>query len=93
MVTAIVLMNVKRNRINETAEALSGMRGISEVYSVGGHYDLVAVIRASSNEELASLVTGNMLKTEGIEKTETMIAFKSYSRHDLEKMFSIGLSK
>jgi DNA-binding Lrp family transcriptional regulator len=93
MVTAVVLMNVKRSKINETAETLSGMKGISEVYSVGGRYDLIAVVRAASNDELANLVTHHLLNLDSIEKTETMIAFKAYSRHDLEKMFSIGFSK
>lgn len=93
MVNAVVLMNVKRNKINETAEKLSGMTGISEVYSVGGRYDLIAIVRAESNEELANLVTHHFLNVDSIEKTETLIAFKAYSRHDLEKMFAIGFSK
>ncbi len=67
------------------------MHGISEVYSVGGRYDLVAIARLGTNEELAELVTNHMAKLEGIQYTETLIAFRSYSRHDLEAMFSIGL--
>ena len=66
------------------------MPGVSEVYSVGGRYDLVVLIRVSTNEEMAELVTGNMLKLANIERTETLIAFKAYSRHDLEAMFAIG---
>ena len=91
MVTAIILMNVKRNRIKEVAEELAGIEGISEVYSVGGRYDLVAVIRVSQNEELAELVTETIRGYEDITSTETLIAFRAYSRHDLEQMFSIGL--
>jgi len=60
------------------------------VYSVSGNYDLVAVVRVQSNEELADLVTKNFLKINSILKTETMLAFKAYSRHDLEAIFSIG---
>jgi len=93
MVTAIVLMNVERSRINETAGQLAEMDGISEVYSVSGDYDLVAVLRVRNNEELADLVTNHMLKNEAILRTETMLAFKAYSRHDLEAMFSIGMEK
>jgi len=91
MVTAVVLTNVQRNKINEIAEKLADMEGISEVYSVGGRYDLVVIIRVKTNEKLAELVTNHMLKIDGIQKTETMIAFKAFSRHDLESMFSIGL--
>ncbi len=90
MVTAVVLLNVTRNKINDVAEKLADMKGISEVYSVAGQYDLAAVIRVKDNDGLADLVTKQMLKVEGITKSETLIAFRVYSKHDLESMFSIG---
>ncbi len=90
MVTAIVLINVEHGHINDVAEKLVEQSGVSEVYSVGGRYDLVAIIRVKTNEEMADLVTGHMLKIAYIAKTETLIAFKAYSRHDLERMFAIG---
>jgi DNA-binding Lrp family transcriptional regulator len=90
MVTAIVLINTEHGHINSVAEALVEMEGVSEVYSVGGRYDLVAVIRVRTNEQLADLVTNTMLKLPNISKTETLIAFKAFSRHDLERIFSIG---
>jgi len=91
MVTAVVLLNVDRNKINDVAERLSGTAGISEVYSVAGQYDLVAVIRVKNNESIADLVTKDILQVDGIIKSETLIAFRVYSRHDLESMFSIGI--
>ncbi len=91
MVTAMVLLNVSRDRVNTVAESLADMEGISEVYSIAGRYDLVVIIRAKDNEQLAELVTNHMLKVEGILKSETLIAFRVYSRHDLESMFTIGL--
>jgi DNA-binding Lrp family transcriptional regulator len=91
MVTSIILMNVERSKINEVAELLEGMPGISEVYSVSGNYDLVAIVRVATNEELAQLVTQKMHAIKEIQKTETMLAFKAYSRHDLEAMFSVGM--
>lgn len=91
MVTAIVLMNVKRTKINEVAEQLAEMEGISEVYSVSGNYDLIAVVRVPSNEALAELVTKKLLSIEAILKSETMLAFKAFSRHDLEAMFAVGM--
>jgi len=91
MVTAIVLLNVDRNKINHVAEKLSGTTGISEVYSVAGQYDLVAIIRVKNNESIADLVTKDILQVKGILKSETLIAFRVYSRHDLESMFSIGI--
>lgn len=91
MVTSIILMNVERSKINEVAEQLEGTPGISEVYSVSGNYDLVAIVRVATNEELANLVTKKMHAIKEIQKTETMLAFKAYSRHDLEAMFSVGM--
>jgi DNA-binding Lrp family transcriptional regulator len=90
MVTAIVLLKVDRKKINEVAAALADLPGISEVYSVGGRFDLVAVIRVPDNDAMASLVTRDMLHVDGIVDSETLPAFKVDSRHDLERMFSIG---
>lgn len=90
MVTAIILMNVERAKINETAEKLAETAGISEVYSVSGNYDLVAIARIKTNDDLADLVTNNLHSIREIRKTESMLAFKAYSRHDLESMFSLG---
>ncbi len=91
MVTSIILMKVERKKINEVAEALAEMSGISEVYSVSGNYDLVAIARVDNNEKLSDLVTKRMLKLSDIQKTETMLAFQTFSRHDLDAMFTIGL--
>jgi DNA-binding Lrp family transcriptional regulator len=91
MVTALVLVNVARNKVNAVAETLADMEGISEVYSIAGRYDLAVIIRAKDNDQLAELVTNHMLKVDGILKSETLIAFRVHSRHDLESMFSIGL--
>lgn len=91
MITAIVLINTNQGKVNAVAEALADMSGVSEVYSVGGRYDLVAIIRVASNESLATLVTDQVGPLKGIDGTETLIAFRSHSRHDLEAMFSIGM--
>ncbi|MBD3345284.1 MAG: Lrp/AsnC family transcriptional regulator [Chitinivibrionales bacterium] len=93
MVNAICLIKANRRSINSVAEKLAAVEDISEVYSVAGKYDLVAIIRAPSNEKLADIVTNHMLKIEGIIETETMIAFQCFSRHDLESMFSIGFKE
>ena len=91
MVTTIVLINTHHGRINEVAEALAELTEFSEVYSVGGSYDIVGILRVDTNEAIADMVTNRMIRIEGIEHTETMIAFKTYSRHDLEEIFSIGM--
>jgi DNA-binding Lrp family transcriptional regulator len=91
MVTSIILIHAERSRINEVAEQLAGMEGISEVYSVSGNYDLIAIARVPSNDDLANLVTKKMLGIDSILKSETMLAFKAYSRHDLETMFAVGM--
>lgn len=90
MVSAIVLVECEKGKINQTAEALADVDGISEVYSVAGRVDLVAVIRVKDNDDLAEIVTQKMLHITGITRTETLIAFRAFSRHDLDSMFSIG---
>jgi DNA-binding Lrp family transcriptional regulator len=90
MVHAIVLLNVERDKVNDIAEQLASIKGVSEVFSVAGRLDLVALIRVRDNEELANIVTNQMRKIKGILSTETMLAFQVYSRHDLERIFSIG---
>jgi DNA-binding Lrp family transcriptional regulator len=91
MVSSVVLLNVAHGRINEVAERLAELDGISEVYSVAGRYDLVAIVRVTDNEALASLITEQMLHIDGIVNSETLISFRVFSRHDLESMFSIGI--
>ncbi len=91
MVTALVLLNVSRHKVNTIAETLADMAGITEVYSLAGRYDLAVIIRVRDNDQLAELVTQKMLKVEGIVKSETLVAFRVHSRHDLDSMFSIGL--
>lgn len=91
MVTSIILMNIERSKINKVAEQLEGTPGISEVYSVSGNYDLIAIVRVATNEDLANLVTTKMHRIKEILKTETMLAFKTYSKHDLEAMFAVGM--
>jgi len=93
MVTAMVLINAERSKVDETAQKLVDLEGVAEVYSVAGPYDLVAIVRVDTNEELASIVTGSMLKLDGIEDTTTLIAFRTYSEYDLERMFSIGMDE
>jgi DNA-binding Lrp family transcriptional regulator len=90
MVTAIVLIDVGHGHVSDVAERIVEMPGVSEVYSVGGRYDLVAIIRVRTNDEMATLVTSKMMQIEEIVNTETLIAFRAYSEHDLERMFSLG---
>ena len=91
MVSSIVLINCERDKINSVAEQLTALKGITEVFSIAGRYDLVAVLRVANNKALADLVTTQMLKVNGITDSETLIAFKVYSKHDLERMFEIGV--
>jgi len=93
MVTAIVLAEVKRNAIDETAQVLLTLDGVAEVYSVAGEWDLVIMVRAKDNDVLANVVTKHMLKLDGIVKTTTLIGFRAYSNYDLDRMFSIGFEQ
>jgi DNA-binding Lrp family transcriptional regulator len=91
MVNAIVLLSVRSDRINQAAQDIVELAGVSEVYSVAGQYDLVVVIRARDDEQIATLVTEKLLQVEGLMSSETLIAFRTFSRHDLESMFAVGL--
>ncbi len=91
MVTAIILINTERTQINEIAETLAGLPEISEVYSVSGNYDLIAIVRVEDNNDFAQLVTDQLSKIEGITQTHSMLAFNAFSRHDLDNMFAVGL--
>ena len=91
MISALVLMNVERDSINETAQALLSISGVAEVYSVTGEWDLVAVLRLPAYEDLATVVTDKMVAVKGIRRTQTMMAFKAYSREDLEQAWDIGV--
>ena len=89
MVTAVILINVEPSRTVAAARTLSEMSGISEVYSVAGPFDLVAVVRVRENEALADIIAERIRSVEGITRTETLIAFQVYSRHDLESLLSL----
>jgi DNA-binding Lrp family transcriptional regulator len=91
MVNAIVLLKVEKARINRLAEEIASFDGVAEVYSVAGQYDVVVNIRASDDEQIATLVTDELLQVEGILSSETLIAFRTYSRDDLDGLFSVGL--
>ncbi len=91
MVTAIVFISADVARIPEVAEAVAAIEGVSEVYSVTGHIDLIAMVRVRAHEDVASVVADRLNKVDGVLSTETHIAFRSYSTHDLEATFSLGL--
>src|SRR5580700_7410763 len=91
VVTAICLVKAEIDRIPEVAEAIAQMPAVTEVYSVTGDHDLVAIIRVRAHEELADVIPGGLNKVPGVTATVTHIAFRTYSRHDLEAAFSLGL--
>jgi len=89
MITAIVLLTAEKGRVHSIAETLADMKEITEVYSVAGRYDLSVIVRGKDNDNLEEFVTDQLLKVEGIINTETLIAFRTYSRYDLERMFDM----
>ena len=91
MITAIVFVKAEVARIPEVAEAIAALDGISEVYSVTGTIDLVALVRVRRHEDVAEVVADRLNKVDGVLETETHIAFRAYSRHDLEAAFSLGM--
>ena len=91
MITAIVNVRCEVDRIPEVAEAIAELPGVSEVYSVAGDVDLVAMVRVRAHEDLADVIADRLNKVTGVTGTNTHIAFRTYSSHDLEAAFSLGL--
>jgi DNA-binding Lrp family transcriptional regulator len=92
MVTAIVMITAEVDQIPEVAEVIAQLPGVSEVYSTTGDFDLVAIVRVRAHDDLAEAIPGGLNKVAGIISTQTHIAFRAYSRHDLDAAFSIGLA-
>lgn len=90
MITAIVQVRCSRDLIPQTAEAIAGIPGISEVYSVSGDYDLMAILKVKNYDDIAKVVTEQMVKVPGIVRTSTISAFRVYSRTDREAGFTLG---
>jgi DNA-binding Lrp family transcriptional regulator len=91
VITAIVLVHVAADRIPEAAQAIADLDGVSEVYSCAGDVDLVALVRVAEHEQLADVIAGRLSKVAGVLRTDTHIAFRSYSRADTEASFDLGL--
>ncbi|MGD0177349.1 MAG: Lrp/AsnC ligand binding domain-containing protein [Candidatus Bathyarchaeia archaeon] len=90
MITAFVMMNAERERIAAVPDELLKIGGVTEVYSVAGDFDLVAIVRVKEAEDLAKVVTEEFVKVHGITRTRTLIAFRCFSNYDLDHMFQIG---
>ena len=93
MITAIVLLEVDVHAIPETAQAIADIGSVSEVYSVTGDWELVAMVRVRTHDEIADVVTGEIAKVDGVVATHTMIAFRAYSSHDLERLWGVGFAE
>jgi len=91
MISAVVLLNVQRGQVDETAQSLLEIEGVAEVYSVTGEYDLVALLRLQQYEDLADVVTSRIVKIPAIVKTNTLMAFQRYSKADLQQAWDIGV--
>lgn len=91
MLTAVILVQSTRDALTDLGPRLAGVKGVSEVYTVTGEWDFVAIVRVREHDELAQVVTHRLTKLEGIARTQTMVAFQQFSAHDLEAMFGLGL--
>jgi len=91
MITTIVMVSVESHRIPEVAQEIADLDGVSEVYSVAGDVDLIAIVRVRDFDQIAEVIAGRLSKIDGVIHTDTHVAFRAYSRHDLDAAFSIGL--
>ena len=90
MTHAIVLIQAESSRLGTLGGELAGIEGVAEAYSVTGEWDFVAILRLRRQEQLNDIVTGKLSQLSGVKRTQTMVAFEVYSRHDLEALFSVG---
>jgi DNA-binding Lrp family transcriptional regulator len=90
MTHAVVLIEAERDALSTLGGALADLDGVAEAYSVTGEWDFVAIVRVPDHEQLADVVTGHITVLPGVTRTQTMVAFQAYSRHDLESLFSLG---
>jgi DNA-binding Lrp family transcriptional regulator len=91
MLTAVVLVRATRQGVTTLGSELAAIDGVAEVYTVTGEWDFVAMVRVRRHEDLAEVVARRLVLLDGIERTETMVAFQQFSAHDLEVMFGLGL--
>lgn len=91
MLTAVILVKSKREALTNLGPKLADVAGVAEVYTVTGEWDFVAIVRVREHDDLAEVVTRKLTKLDGIERTQTMVAFQQFSAHDLEAMFGLGL--
>jgi DNA-binding Lrp family transcriptional regulator len=91
VLTAVILVQADRAALGTLGPRLADIDGVAEVYTVTGEWDFLAIIRVREQDELATVVTGELAQLEGIEGTNTMVAFQQFSRHDLEAMFGLGM--
>lgn len=90
MIHALVLIECQIDDIADAAPSIADLEGVSEVYSVTGEFDLVAIVRVPQHDDLARVIPGGVARVRGVTRTQTLIAFQVFSAHDLERLFSIG---
>ena len=90
MIHAVVLIKADRRALATLGGELADIDGVAEAYSVTGDWDFVAILRLREHDQLAQVVTGRIAALSGVQRTQTMVAFEAYSRHDLEALFSVG---
>jgi DNA-binding Lrp family transcriptional regulator len=90
MTHAIVLVQADASALGTLGGELADIDGVAEAYSVTGEWDFVAILRLREQDQLAQVVTGRLSQLQGVKRTQTMVAFEVYSRHDLEALFSVG---
>lgn len=91
MITTIVLVRAEPSLVPQVAQRLAEIEGVTEVYSVSGDWDLVVIVRVPEYEMIASVVTETFPTVQGIQRTQTLTAFRAYSKRDLQQAWDIGV--
>ena len=91
MITTIVLIRAEPSTLPKTAQRLAEIDGVTDVYSVSGDWDLVAIVKVPEYDQIAKVVTEIFPTVPGLQRTQTLTAFRAYSKKDLQQAWDIGV--
>jgi len=91
VLTTTVLIRAEPASIPVTAQRLAEIDGVTEVYSVSGDWDLVAIVRVPEYDQIARVVTEVFPTVPGLQRTQTLTAFRAYAKKDLQQAWDIGV--
>ncbi len=78
MKAAFVMVKTELGRLEEVANALMEIEGVSEVHSVTGPWDLLVKLYAEDYDAFGDVIPDHVQKVPGVRDTETLLAFRAF---------------